>query len=207
MPGSLITSLCRANIAILSQKLALTDVLLQRHGSKGAHAIFQSVCPIVGASIGQHFRHSMDHIEIAALVAAESSPPCPKEALKPIELHYDLRVRGGTLEKDMELSINRITSVIDVLHSLSNSCIEGTNEVSVAMVPVHAHFFLSSDQAFEEPLPSTVARELGFAAHHAIHHMAMVKIISLQSCGLHESDLPDHFGRAPSTIKYDGHSG
>jgi hypothetical protein len=43
---------------------------------------------------------------------------------------------------------------------------------------------------------------LGFAAHHAIHHMAMVKIIAIQTLGVKEIDLPADFGMAPSTVNY-----
>jgi predicted Fe-Mo cluster-binding NifX family protein len=44
---------------------------------------------------------------------------------------------------------------------------------------------------------------MGFAAHHAIHHMAMVKIIATQTVGLSKEELSPDFGRAPSTIVYD----
>ena len=80
--------------------------------------------------------------------------------------------------------------------------------------PVHACFMLSSSSLSSEQdhaaaLPSTVARELGFAAHHAIHHMAMIKIIATHGqVGKLDpvKDLPADFGRAPSTVQYDSNS-
>jgi len=59
-----------------------------------------------------------------------------------------------------------------------------------------AYFNLSADTGDEIRLLSTVGRELGFAAHHAIHHMAMVRIICVRTLGLDEGDLPRGFGRA-----------
>ena len=69
--------------------------------------------------------------------------------------------------------------------------------------PVQACFMLSGDSEKEYALASTIGRELGFAAHHAIHHMALVKLIATETIGLNETDLPDGFGRAPSTINFD----
>ena len=214
--ATLLRSLCRSNTALLHQKAGLLDALTTRHGSAAAATeAFTKPCPIVGATIGQHFRHSMDHMELAVLVA---SARC-NEALSldggncaqadPADIHYDLRVRGGTLEKDMEESRKRIVSVVHVLDEISDAMSstdtsQGENLAKhIIHSPVHAQFYLTADEGEESKLPSTVGRELGFVAHHAIHHMAMVKVIALQSAGLGEDDLPDAFGRAPSTIKYD----
>ena len=64
---------------------------------------------------------------------------------------------------------------------------------------------LSGDSPDEYALTSTVSRELGFAAHHAIHHMAMVRIMATcEHVGqLTDQDLPPDFGRAPSTVNFD----
>jgi hypothetical protein len=110
--GLLLSSLCRANVAILSQKISLLDALVARHGEARAPTIYTTPCPIVGATLGQHIRHSMDHLELAALVAVSaahvptndtSSPPTTTTTTTAaVELYYDKRVRGGTLEKDMD---------------------------------------------------------------------------------------------------------
>ena len=63
---------------------------------------------------------------------------------------------------------------------------------------------LSGDSNEEFVLPSTRSRELVFAAHHAIHHMAIIRIIALGTVGgLSIDDLPVDFGRAPSTVQYE----
>ena len=188
--------LIRTNVALLIQKIALLDLLVARYGSQASDK-FATVCPLVGASIGQHYRHSMDHVELAALVANSVG----NDASSPLvgELHYDMRVRGGTLEKDIGLSRKRLVDVIDVFRSLELQ----TESERVMTSPINAYFNLSADSDADIGLASTVGRELGFAAHHAIHHMAMVKVIAVQTLGLKEGELPHGFGRAPSTLIFD----
>jgi len=48
-------------------------------------------------------------------------------------------------------------------------------------------------------LPSTFGRELAFAAHHAIHHHAMIKAIA-EEFGI---ATPAEFGKAPSTLNFE----
>lgn len=194
MPG-ILQPLIRSNIALLNQKIALLDLLVGRYGASLAAIQFTKVCPLVGASIGQHYRHSMDHIELAALLASSSASHSVSSQVR--EIHYDLRVRGGTLEKDLGMSRQRMVDVVDVFKSLQ------TGNESVMATPLVAHFNLSADSDAEIALPSTIGRELGFAAHHAIHHLAMVKIIAVKTLCLDECDLPLGFGRAPSTLLFD----
>lgn len=205
--AGILQPLIKSNVALLTQKIALIDLLVSRHGPKACEK-FATVSPIVGASIGQHYRHSMDHVELAALVAANSNTSNDTISLLG-ELHYDLRVRGGTLENDIDMSRQRLVDVVDVFQSIQpqdGDSSDGTT-INIAKSPITAYFNLSADSNDEIGLPSTIGRELGFAAHHAIHHMAMVKIIAVQTCGLEEGDLPHGFGRAPSTVIFDRKQG
>ena len=131
-----IPSLCRSNSAILSQKIKLIDLLTKKHSLNGhstasvsavetfdAYKMYRYVCPIVGASIGQHIRHSMDHIELAALVASETffkgSASDKKLSSDYVgNIHCDLRTRGGTLESDMNEARKRICGVQRVLEEI-----------------------------------------------------------------------------------------
>ena len=188
----MLSRLYKANQGLLQQKLGLMQVLANRLGPEQAKEIYRTTCPIVGASMGQHIRHSMDHIEKA--IKATSHPDDRT-------IRYDVRERGGTDESDMDAAKQRIERVSKLLQDIS---------VSESYIPVMDHriearFMLSGDDEAEFPLPSTAARELGFAAHHAIHHLAMVKIIALQTAKLSESDLPHSFGKAPSTINFERH--
>jgi len=194
----------------------------------------------------------MDHLELPVLVAASAFASIPNFARtpsiatiaskenevtdklpslisphppSPVTLHYDMRVRGGTLETDVDLTRTRIQSVWSTLQDIRNDnnrlnqCnLDGvleeddisTDAVRVGSQLVKASFLLSSDapndkdgDTNELELSSTIGRELGFAVHHAIHHMAMVKIIAVKTIGLDAKDIPPDFGRAPSTIQHD----
>jgi len=235
----ILKSLCKANQAILTQKVALLDALTKKYGADSVVALFTKICPIVGASIGQHYRHSMDHIELAALVAASASYSVgtptrsasiaakvneDKEAVNnfpvPVTLHYDKRVRGGTLETDVDLTRARIQSVWRTLQEIQddNDRLDRCNlgeELNVKencsgdfllCQPIKTSFLLSADGTngtTDTEMVSTIGRELGFVVHHAIHHMAMVKIIAMKTLSLAAKDLPPDFGRAPSTTQYD----
>lgn len=53
-------------------------------------------------------------------------------------------------------------------------------------------------QGESEGFPSTLARELAFATHHAIHHHAIIKMIATSI----DYKLPSEFGVAPSTQNF-----
>jgi hypothetical protein len=183
----MLSSLCRSNLGILRQKIGLIEALVTKFGAEEAKTIFKATCPIVQASIGQHVRHSMDHLERAAYAASYAEES---------EIHYDLRVRGVVDEHDMDAATSRILRIEAQIEGLTSN----PSYISVMSHPIKACFMLSGDSEFEYMLPSTVARELGFAAHHAIHHLALVRIIAINTVGLSASDLPQDFGRAPSTV-------
>jgi len=148
----LISSLCRANLGILNQKVGLIEALVSRHGDSGAREMYASICPFVKASIGMHIRHSMDHMELAILAAGH-----PDENS---ELHYDLRVRGGTLETNMDEAKKRILNVADVLKDIDQLSETESALEMVTLRPTKATFFLSAEPT-EYQLPSTLGRELG----------------------------------------------
>jgi hypothetical protein len=193
----LLTSLCRANDALLRQKLGLLEALVASHGTVRASTLFGTPSAIVGgATIGQHYRHSLDHLGHA--VGAATKAGASSAVSEPLVLPYDRRGRGGPDEADMTLAKDRILRIQQDVSSL-----QGTDGSWVADTPVVAEFMLSGDSSHEYPLPSTVARELGFGVHHAIHHMAMVRVLLLQEAWLSEDQIEPTFGRAPSTVNYD----
>lgn len=187
-------ALYRANIGILKQKLDLIQVLRDEFGESAAKEQYQQPCPIVRASVGQHVRHSMDHMELAANMAVQKV-----SAAGNAEIHYDLRSRGGSDESDMDEAEARIRRVQQLLREQATSKGDHDNADHASVL---ACFMLSGD-GDEFQLPSTIHRELGFAAHHAIHHLAMVKIIALETLQLSPDIMPLDFGKAPSTINYD----
>jgi hypothetical protein len=185
---SLLASVCRANKGIIHQKLELMNRFVMKYGLVKAKHIFQKPCPIVHASLGQHYRHSLDHIERAAASYIRLDE----------KIHYDWRERGGKDETDWDEAARRIISILVLLDDCETSKVEPTSKVQ-------ACFMLSGDTKTESVLESTIVRELGFSVHHAIHHMAMCRIIA--TCehvgGLSEEELPKNLGRAPSTVNHD----
>ncbi|KAL3893315.1 MAG: hypothetical protein SGARI_008245, partial [Bacillariaceae sp.] len=109
---STLQALYRANRGILQQKLDLMDVMKTEFGHQAAKDRYQTVCDIVQASIGQHIRHSMDHIELASNMAVQCMNPFDDNAR---EIHYDLRARGGNDESDMDAAKDRIWRVEQLL--------------------------------------------------------------------------------------------
>jgi hypothetical protein len=193
MPANTLQALCSSNRSLLRQKLGLIHSLVEKLGKEQAKAVYKEPCKVVKASIGQHIRHSLDHIDRAVTAVSDTSNNKAK-----VVIHYDTRQRGGPDEWDVEAAIERIGRIDKAVQKISSSS---------KYIPLHgsvdACFMLSGDDSTEFMLPSTLARELAFAAHHAIHHMAMVKIIAeSDSVGLSESDMPHNFGRAPSTISF-----
>ena len=222
--NNLFASLIQCNRAILSQKYNLLNILNSKVSkeSKNVNLLFNKMCPIVKATIGQHTRHSLDHIELATSVAIST---CKKKNLlgnsqlnlkKNVTIHYDERIRGAIHERDIFEAQHRILMVDNALESClldEEEQNHGNKDKSfdvdkyyddIIGTPIQASFLLSSSKDSRDmALSSTIGRELGFAAHHAIHHMAMIKIIAIETIGLDPSELPPDFGKAPSTVKFE----
>jgi hypothetical protein len=196
-------ALYKSNLGVLNQKLALMNAMRDHFGPRQAKVRYGEVCGIIHASIGQHIRHSMDHLELAtnmAIYCTSSSPNASSSSLANKEIHYDLRERGELDEHDIDAAEERIRRVESLLRAHATD-----QEASYQKEKdrfVNAYFMLTGDP-MEFQLPSTVERELGFAAHHAIHHLAMVKVITQVTLGLPPELLPEDFGKAPSTINFE----
>mmetsp|Transcript_3142 Transcript_3142/g.10383 ORF Transcript_3142/g.10383 Transcript_3142/m.10383 type:complete len:173 (-) Transcript_3142:553-1071(-) len=138
-----------AFVGMLEQKLQVLEAV-------GATTAYTSVCPLVGASVGQHMRHSLDHCARAAeaveAVAAGSSRPL---------LAYDVRRRGGGAETDAAAAADVVVRARDgVVGALSK-------DPSLLHADVVAQFATSAEQDSFHDVPSTIQRELSFVSHHA----------------------------------------
>lgn len=133
---------------------------------------------IRGGTIGKHVRHSLDHFA-AAVGGLDSADP----------IDYDHRARNVPMETER-------ASALAAIRTLQSRLSTMTDQELAA--PVTIRVMLSSDGS-EAALPSTFARELAFATHHAIHHNAMMKTIAAEF-GL---EVGDDFGKAPSTLNFE----
>lgn len=128
------------------------------------------------ASLGKHMRHITDHYE--QLLGG----------LDKNRVDYDARDRNEIVESVRNEMIKLVRSLISQLSSLADS-----SDCTLAVV-------LSVDEnACTPEVPSTLARELVFLQSHTTHHCAIISAM-LKLQGLY---VPDSFGIAPSTLKYE----
>lgn len=131
--------------------------------------------PHVNSSIGEHFRHWLDLFQAIKL--------------EPTSIDYNVRRRGHTVERSIEMAKQEISELIEWLFGLP------TSQLNQA-VNVETEVLLSRTSV--EEISSTLVRELTFAALHATHHFAMAKVVA----SLRGVQSDDHFGVAPTTATY-----
>ncbi len=134
-----------------------------------------------GSTIGQHVRHSLDHFEAVC------------SGLDGRAIVYDHRERGTSIETSRQAALDMIARVSDRLAGVS---------AGMASRPVRVEVMLSAS-GDEATLASTLGRELAFAAHHAIHHHAMMASLG-EEMGV---ALTPGFGQAPSTLAHESCGG
>ncbi|MEM1183814.1 MAG: hypothetical protein AAGI53_02320 [Planctomycetota bacterium] len=144
---------------------------------------YVATCDRIGASVGQHVRHALDHFT-ALLDAYESG-----EAAGSGPAAYDQRARGTDIEANRAAALEAIAKL--------KSQLGGLDEVQLEW-PVTIQVMASTDRP-EVSIESTLVRELAFVTHHAIHHWAICKI----GCGEIGVECDASFGRAPSTLAHE----
>lgn len=154
--------------AILAQCACLIEALPDK-------AFCQTSEVMAGGTIGKHLRHTLDHYR--ALIEGRDGV-----------VDYDHRQREVPVERDRSAALEAVETIRTQIADL---------DAKALAAPVKIRVMLSSDGASTD-LTSTVARELAFASHHAIHHSAMIKAIAGE-CGV---SCGEGFGVAPSTLEY-----
>jgi len=132
---------------------------------------------VAGGSVGKHVRHILDHF--GGAIETPSGEP----------IDYDHRDRGTEVEARPDAALARIDELRASLASLGQAALDER---------VTARVMCACDGACAD-LGSTRAREVFFAMHHAIHHNAILGAIATE-LGF---DLPEGFGKAPSTINFE----
>jgi hypothetical protein len=129
------------------------------------------------STIGQHSRHFIEFF-LCLVDQIQSSSPA---------INYDKRTRDVVIESDPLAALASLSDVIDKLATVSNP----------DSLVIEAEYNSPEGQT---RIDTSLEREIMYNIEHTIHHLAIIKI------GLKivapEIQLPDHFGVAPSTMKY-----
>lgn len=161
-------ALIYANIHFLDQaERLLIQVLDQDYGC--------AVESFYGSTLGQHFRHCLDHYT-ALLAGLEES-----------KIDYDQRARVRELEASTENAIVEVSRVRSELKALLEK-----------ETPVGLLVKMDCGGGDQEWQPSTLGRELQFLVSHTVHHFAMIGGM----CGCLGVQMEDGFGVAPSTLRH-----
>jgi hypothetical protein len=163
-------SLISASEDVLHQGLALLNSIDEESYSYNGYGPSSS-------SIGAHYRHVLDHFL------------CLVEGLRDFHIDYDRRSRNWQIENSIEVARHATRELLTALRAISDDALQ--HECTVVY---SVHY---SDRNLQ-PVRSAVAREVMFCVGHAIHHYAIVKLLS----SLRTVVLPGEFGVAPSTLKY-----
>ncbi len=136
-----------------------------------------------GGTVGKHVRHVLDHFAAALLVLDRP------EAV----IDYDHRRRETDVEACRAAAARAIAAARDGLRRV---------DARTGAARVRVLVMLASDGACDT-LESTLAREVAFAAHHGVHHYAMIGAIA-RELGVNP---PGAFGKAPSTLNAESITG
>lgn len=132
-----------------------------------------------GGTIGKHVRHILDHfratLDVVSIVGAV--------------IDYDHRERNVPMETQPREAILAIRMIRSRLLELDAAALESAVRVRVML----------SGDGNEAELGSTLARELAFVSHHAVHHHAMLGAIASELGVVLDQD----FGKAPSTVSHE----
>ena len=160
-------------LASLDEVLAQGERLLQTLSDSQ----YAGKVPEADASIGAHYRHSLEHFQLMF------------EALQQPAINYDNRARDGALENERLLALSLTRDFRHAARFLSPAQLERA---------IEARCQTSYSDAAPASAASTFGREVMYAVSHAIHHYALIALI----CRLRKIPLPQNFGLAPSTLEY-----
>jgi len=159
---------------------AAQDVLLQGLGllfELGDHTFSRVAGAPYNASIGQHYRHVLEHFH--SLIKGQRSG----------EIDYDARERNVRIETEVTYAS---IATCDVLRALKRY----TTETLVRECKVVNSVGYSA--GVPSRFDSYVSRELAYCVGHAIHHYAIIRLI----CHEIGITVPPEFGVAPSTLRH-----
>jgi uncharacterized damage-inducible protein DinB len=142
-----------------------------------AESFTRKVPVVFNASIGGHYRHCLDHFTSLLL------------ALDADEVDYDHRKRDPRIETQPEFALVLTGEMRRTLEQLTPDTL---------CAEVKARCEVSYTHGNSPVTQSTLARELVYCIAHAIHHYALISVMTR----LMEVELPENFGVAPSTVAH-----
>ena len=134
-----------------------------------------SIKPVVNSSIGEHFRHWLDVFHAVYQAG--------------IVIDYNQRRRGHAVETSRSVALEEIARLQHWLMGLSDKQLKKSVSILTEVSVSHTQACLMS---------STLEREITFAALHANHHFAMVKV----AASLMNKSIDEDFGIAPATATF-----
>jgi len=133
--------------------------------------------PLFTASIGGHYRHILDHVE---MLLTGMQDGC---------VNYDSRYRDLQVEQCLDTAKQKTS---DLLLKWSAAC-SGRMEENVDVVSKVCY-----DESDSPKVISSIGREAMFASIHGVHHFALIKVM----CNVRGLELTNVFGVAPATVAH-----
>lgn len=129
------------------------------------------------SSAGSHIRHIIDHYQ-AIFSGLETGV-----------IDYDQRLRGNRVETCPALALDRFDHIATQIKALTEHELARTIKLSTE---------INTNTKKVQIVQTSVARELIFAASHAVHHYAMIAQISYAQ----NANTMTDFGIAPATATF-----
>ena len=165
------------NALVVAAKQVLTQGQALLAAVDAKSYTFKPIADSSSASIGDHYRHILDHFS------------CLLDGLADRRIDYDARQRDSRIADDPAYAAWLTDQLLGQFQALSSA---------ILAEPVEVSYSVGYCESEPDVLRSTVGREIAFAVGHAVHHFAIVRLLAEQS----GAQLPANFGFAPSTLNH-----
>lgn len=136
-------------------------------------------CPkVYNASIGGHYRHTIDHVEVLL------------DGIGGDVINYDVRQRDEAVETSLDAAKSKTS---ELLKRWSQLELKQMHDKLQVICKVSYKGCSSAEVA------STIGREAMYVTIHAVHHFALIGVI----CNILGIPMKEGFGIAPSTIDHE----
>lgn len=165
----------------MSDTLATDNIALIEQGMRLLSSLPQDVfvarsIGTLGASIGGHVRHNIDHYT------------CFVRGIPMGRVDYDERERVAEIESDPTAAVNALRHAAAEFRAIPDAALDRELEVR-----------MDTGEGDDRPWThSSARRELQFLLSHTVHHYALIAMI----CRQYGVEVEEDFGVAPSTLKY-----